>query len=927
MAQDSSDPAKPGTPEERKPLGRKGFFDAPSKPRADATPDAPTMQGGRGDGPTLQGGRGGVNSEGNSAPGQVMSPMAAAKRSRAQFFAPPPIEASPAEESRPPPPEPPRAPEPPSQRATSRFAPSKTPPAASTSKSAPAKPAPARPPIGGATSGGGDDARTLDIAEFDKDGHAVASEAPRAGTGTKKQQRMVVEARETGSPTLRPDAATKPVKADASATAATKAGAAPGPSIAAGAGDPYVGKTIGGCRLERFLGRGGMGTVYYAIQVDLDRPVAFKILSPQLVSDPRQVAQFFREAKALAKVEHPNIVPIYNAAKEEEVHFLVMKLVEGGSLDGVIKSDGPKLPFEQATKYIEQAARGLLEAHLKGITHRDVKPENILVDGDRIMVTDFGLARMEGDSGLSFAEGRIVGTPYYMSPEQIDGRDCDGRTDIYALGATYYYMLTGVRPFVADTPVEILLKHVNEDLVPPIKRAPDIPESISKIIEKMLVKDRDRRYATLREFLRDLEQAVKGQEVKVDVQAGEKSIAIDQASIFEGAGTGSIKGSALAAAPTPVAMAEKPRSFYYALAGLGASTLVALLLGAGPIREIAASGAEIAPREIEAERALATLDAESEHSREGVTRLRKLAKDHPETAAAKQALEKAEALVKTLAEEAEKRLAEAIDLAAADRKAGKFAAALERLRAVKVDPEHAEMPLAKAIPREIAAAVDELASTRGQAYVPAGAFVFGENDFQKKFELPAFYVDLRETSNREWLPFVQGGGRAPTGWVDGKPVPGTEDLPVTGIAVRDALEFVRTRAGARKRLPNIYEWEKAARGVDGRKFPWGETFDLTLANQRESGPGKLEPADARGRERGAGPFGCVHMSGNAAEWAVLPLPQDAPAGTIPDAWVKGGAYGDDLVSCRAAYWLEVDPSVREQGHPAIGVRLVQDVEP
>jgi formylglycine-generating enzyme required for sulfatase activity len=536
------------------------------------------------------------------------------------------------------------------------------------------------------------------------------------------------------------------------------------------------------------------------------------------------------------------------------------------------------------------------------------------------MVTDFGLARMEGDSGLSFGEGRIVGTPYYMSPEQIDGRDVDGRTDIYALGATFYYLVTGVRPFVADTPVEILLKHVNEDLVPPLKRAPDLPQGVSKIIEKMLVKDRDKRYQSLRDVLKDLEAVQKGQEVKVEVVAETKGPAVEEKSIFEGAAAGSVAGSELARSPAVALATERPRSFYYLLGGLGVSTLLSLALGAGPIREILVSAAELTPREIEAERRFKALDQAGERSKAAVERWKALAADMGQSRVGVEAQQRAEALAAELAKAADDHVRSALDEAQKARAAGRYAAAIELLRAVPA--EMRESPLAKSIDPEIAATLDELARRRGQAYVPAGPFIFCENEMQKKIELPAYYVDLHEVSNRDWAAYVQGGGRAPARWMDGQPPPGTEDLPVTGISVRDAFEYARAK-GRGKRVPNIYEWEKAARGPEGRRFPWGDELDHGRANQRETGPGKLEAVTSR--PTGASAFGCLHMAGNAAEWAILPQGPDAKA--EPEAWVKGGAYGDDLISCRAAFWLEVDRETKATGHEAIGLRLVQDVEP
>jgi hypothetical protein len=350
--------------------------------------------------------------------------------------------------------------------------------------------------------------------------------------------------------------------------------------------DPLIGKVVGGAKIEALIGRGGMGSVYRAYQLELERPIAVKVLLPQFTSDPKQVQQFFREAKALAKLDHPNIVTIFNVGKDDETHWIQMQLVDGGSLEHYLRRSG-RLPVEKACALIEQAAHGLLEAHAKGIVHRDVKPENMLVataaDPPTVKVTDFGLARICGDQGLTFASDRIVGTPYYMSPEQIDGRKIDSRTDIYALGATFYYLLTGERPFTADTPVDILLKHVNEPVVPPRERRREIPDELSRLVCKMMVKDPDRRYQSLKDVLRDLELARRGQAISVELAPEVKREAVTD---------DVIAAASRPLVPEPIRV-ERPRSFYYASTGLGVAAVLAVALLSAPVRAILASGRPI----------------------------------------------------------------------------------------------------------------------------------------------------------------------------------------------------------------------------------------------------------------------------------------------------------------------------------------------
>ena len=169
--------------------------------------------------------------------------------------------------------------------------------------------------------------------------------------------------------------------------------------------DPIIGKTLSGCKVERYLGQGGMAKVYLARQLDLERDVAVKVLSPKLTRNPKQVEQFVTEAKTLARLEHPNVVTIYNVGEEDGVHFLIMQLITGGDLKDLLKRRGGKLSPEESCKLIGQAAAGLYQAHSEGIVHRDIKPGNILVvegpTGVQVKVTDFGLALMAGDPALA----------------------------------------------------------------------------------------------------------------------------------------------------------------------------------------------------------------------------------------------------------------------------------------------------------------------------------------------------------------------------------------------------------------------------------------------------------------------------------------------------------------------------------------------
>jgi serine/threonine-protein kinase len=255
-------------------------------------------------------------------------------------------------------------------------------------------------------------------------------------------------------------------------------------------------------QVEGEIGRGGMSVVYRARDVRLNRPVAIKVLPPELAYDSAIRLRFTREAQTSAQLSHPHIVPIYDVGERSGVAYFVMAHVTGGNL-ATLLGRAPRPPIEDARRVIREIADALEYAHERGVVHRDIKPDNILLDGDggRAMVTDFGIARaIEAGSRLTVT-GIAVGTPAYMSPEQAMGeREVDGRSDIYSLGVVAYQMLTGRLPFVGSNPMALLLKHVNERPRPIAELRPDAPKAMRDAIERALMKDREDRWATAGAF-------------------------------------------------------------------------------------------------------------------------------------------------------------------------------------------------------------------------------------------------------------------------------------------------------------------------------------------------------------------------------------------------------------------------------------------
>jgi serine/threonine-protein kinase len=293
------------------------------------------------------------------------------------------------------------------------------------------------------------------------------------------------------------------------------AGRAPRSIAPAAAADPLVGMTVADrYRILEPIGRGGMGSVYKVEHTRIGKLLAMKLLSGELSSNPDAVRRFKREALTVSRLQCPNTVQVFDFGVSEGLTYLVMELVNGENLGRIARREGP-MPSARMSRILIQLCTSLAEAHHKGIVHRDVKPENIMIltaaDGtDVVKVLDFGLAKLRETEGINevTCQGTIVGTPNYMAPEQIRGEEVDPRTDVYSVGALMYRLVTGQPPFSAESQMAVLGKHLYESPVPPAERAPElgIPLSISRAIMRALRKrpaDRFQRIEDLRAVLVD----------------------------------------------------------------------------------------------------------------------------------------------------------------------------------------------------------------------------------------------------------------------------------------------------------------------------------------------------------------------------------------------------------------------------------------
>jgi serine/threonine-protein kinase len=255
----------------------------------------------------------------------------------------------------------------------------------------------------------------------------------------------------------------------------------------------YVGRTLGPYKLEAPLGKGGMAAVYRAYQASVKRYVAIKVMAPEVAEQAGFVERFEREAQMIASLEHPHILPVIDYGLADGLHYIVMRYIEGGSLDERMRRK--QLSLQECARFLTQIASALDYAHRKGVVHRDLKPNNVLLDSDEnSYLTDFGIARLTQSQTRLTATGSVMGTPAYMSPEQAMGRPVDGRSDIYTLGVMLYEMVLNKLPFAADTPAALIFQHVYERPPAPRSIEPDISDSVALVLDRAMAKSPDARY-------------------------------------------------------------------------------------------------------------------------------------------------------------------------------------------------------------------------------------------------------------------------------------------------------------------------------------------------------------------------------------------------------------------------------------------------
>jgi len=701
------------------------------------------------------------------------------------------------------------------------------------------------------------------------------------------------------------------------------------------------GAIVGQYHIIEQVSRGSMATVYKAYQPNLDRYVAVKVLTPDLAETRGFIARFEREAKAVARLRHRNILTVFDYGRQGDLFYLVMEYVSGGTL---IERLGWPQDLAYAVNIVSQVGDALAHAHMQGMIHRDVKPGNILMaEEDWPLLSDFGLAKMVEDSPKLTASGASVGTPQYMSPEQAQGLAVDRRSDLYSLGAVLYETVTGRPPFGTDAPMAVILRHINEPITPPHTLRSDLPEEIERVILKALAKSPADRYQRMEEFLADLQEAY--------------PLPANRNMVHRGKGQAAFKGppATFGAAPTPVVTPHLPRRRSFPWTGVAIGIVLLLTLGL----TLLLFKAWMVPLVSSPTVAFATVPSPSAVAFSPTTV--PLASSTTDAAAVP------------------------------NPPASPFDFAQDRLRAspsaAAPSPTAALPSLTVVLPSPTVAPTMHATQTiklrvweadgAEMVFVPVGEFVMGSENLgdderpAHRVYLDDFWIDRYEVTNERFALFVTATGyqteaeRRGWGWVwkgsDGStelttgwekvegadwrhprgPDPSTTlrqgseqhssiadkmDHPVVLVSWNDADTYCRW---AGKRLPSEAQWEKAARGPSppqqarddegpghGRRYAWGDEFDSAKANTSESERGDTTPVGSFSPQ-GDSPYGASDMTGNVWEWVAdwygsdyySQAPLTNPPGPITGTYkvLRGGSWPFDEVYARTPFRYNVKP--------------------
>ncbi len=671
-----------------------------------------------------------------------------------------------------------------------------------------------------------------------------------------------------------------------------------------------IGRTLSHFRIIEKIGEGGMGVVYRAEDTKLRRQVALKVLPPELVGNEERRLRFLREARAAAAVTHPNIATIHEVDEVEGVVFIAMELVEGKTLRALIA--GKPMPIQSALRIATEMAEGLAKAHQAGVIHRDLKPDNVIVDSDgHAKILDFGLAKLlevhagagteelsklQTISGELTREGKIFGTAAYMSPEQAEGKPVDVRSDIFSFGTVLYEMLTGQRPFMGKSRTSMLIAIVRDPPPALTLVRGEMPHDLERILFRCLEKNPESRYASASEL--------------------SKSLAACQLKL-------AASGVGLRA------VLRRPR---FAVAGL---VLLVAAVAAGTWFFVHSSRARWARTVALPEIARLSENGEYSAALKLARRSLRIIPDDPQLRFLLNAVSVPASIHTTpLGASIYMRVYRDIegaweDLGTSPLKDILLPAGLLRFRFEKDGFEPSER--SEFGSRELRFQLEPHgAGPEGMVRVPAGPSRFGKSP---QVQLEEFWIDRHEVTNEAYRQFVEAGGYlkreywqhpfvvdereiswenamarfrdstrrpGPATWELGSHPEGAADLPVTGVSWYEAAAYA---AFAGKSLPTVFHWYNAA---DMSVF--SDILAVSNIDNRHDGPA---PA---GRSTGLGPYGTYDMAGNVREWA---------ANAVGDRrYVLGGAWNDPPYKFR-----DSDAASPFDRSPKNGLRCIQTANP
>lgn len=619
-------------------------------------------------------------------------------------------------------------------------------------------------------------------------------------------------------------------------------------------------------RLDEKVGEGGMGKVYRATHVYLNQTVAVKVLHPHLSSDEVALERFRREARAAAQIHHPNAIAVtdFGVTQETGMAYLVMEFLEGVELRQKLYND-KKLTFEEVFYIAQQTCSALEAAHARGIIHRDLKPDNIWLlpseDGiPRVRVIDFGIAKLRASAELSqlTKQGMLIGTPYYMSPEQCRGEELDIGSDLYSLGVILYEMLTGNVPFQSSTPIGVLLKHVNEVPPPMYLSRPDIPESVEEVVLRALRKRSEDRQSSAAQLAHELEKAY---------QSGGQHLSLLHIRTPQGVPSPSpfVRTSSDTIAADPPSSGAA-RAIYKTPGQPQAADQTPTIEIGKKTESITASDSFKAK----------TPDAYSENER--TFSFGRATLDRAIGESRKKFVVAAVAILITVA-----------------------VVIFMRFILSNNPKPSADGPTSTINPPE------------GMILVKGGVFLMGSDapgtyaNAQPRHPVKVndFYLDINEVTNQQYAEFVKATRyRPPSHWENGKYPLSMALFPAVNVSWEDAAAYAKW---ANKRLPSEAEWEYAARGKDEKLFLWPEEWTKGAANLKETDVGSYMAVGSYPESRSW--CKANDMVGNVFEWVADSFKPYQGSGGKPDPLrmiYRGGSFRnskDELLTVNR--WFEV----------------------